>query len=57
MQQQGYHNGAERQGHFAARLGPGTSRRSAVDGAGLVIIPHPIERLGIAQTINAVCGC
>ena len=55
MQQQGYHNGAGRQGHFANPRVVVQKHRGAplLNGAGLVIIRQLIERLGIAQAINA----
>lgn len=55
MQQQGYHNGAGRQGHFANPRLVVQEHRGAplLNGAGLVIIRQLIERLGIAQAINA----
>ena len=55
MQQQGYHNSAGRQGHFANPRVVVQEHRGAplLNGAGLVIIRQLIERLGIAQAINA----
>ena len=55
MQQQDYHSGAGRQGHFANPRLVVQEHRGAplLNGAGLVIIRQLIERLGIAQAINA----
>lgn len=55
MQQQDYHNGDGRQGHFANPRVVVQEHRGAplLNGAGLVIIRQLIERLGIAQAINA----
>ena len=55
MQQQDYHSGGGRQGHFANPRVVVQEHRGAplLNGSGLVIIRQLIERLGIAQAINA----
>ena len=59
MQQHGYHSGAERKGHFASPRVVVQEHRGAplLNGAGLVIIRQPIERLGIPQATTPACGC
>ncbi len=55
MQPQDYHSGEGRQGRFATPRVVVEEHRGAPlpSGSGLVIIRQLIERLGIAQAINA----